>query len=107
MSYDTLIADAKRSARVYQRTPFEESSGAYWCRVVTTLEDCKKNPYLLESVEHVIKDAFRESVYAELLGQREKADFDRISRDCKIQGHHWIHNYGGGMYCSNCALDFG
>ena len=33
---------------------------------------------------------------------REQEEFERISRDCTIQGHNWEHFYGGGMRCTNC-----
>jgi len=40
---------------------------------------------------------------------RECREWDRLereSRDCKVQGHHWVHVYRG-SYCGNCGAEGG
>lgn len=32
-------------------------------------------------------------------------EFQKIARDCKIQGHHWDYYYGGRSRCRWCHIE--
>jgi len=34
----------------------------------------------------------------------EKAEFDKIARDCNLQGHNYEHYYGCPPVCRNCGI---
>ena len=36
----------------------------------------------------------------------EREVFEKESRDCTVQGHHWEHVYPRGGYCRNCRIEY-
>lgn len=36
----------------------------------------------------------------------EREVFEKESRDCTVQGHHWEHVYPRGGYCRNCGIEY-